>query len=1153
MERLFRKSMHDLVKGLRSNQGHEEEFIQKCMVEIRAELDGKGPEAKAAAVQKLTYLQMFGYDMSFASFRVVEVMNQPKFTSKRLGYLAASQSFNEDTEVALLTAALFTKEFVSLDTYQAGLAINCLANIMTKDLARGLAQNVVGLLTTSRPYVRKRAVLCLYPLFKHFPQALRPAFPRLKEKLDDPEMGVQSAAANVICELARKNPKNYLSLAPVFFRILTQSNNTWMLIKVIKLFGALCPLERRLGKKLVEPLSNMINTTSAVSLLYECINTCIVGLPTHTGLIRLCITKLRALVESHDPNLKYLGLVALHKIMLVHPKAVVEHRQMVIGCLDGHDESIRLRALELLTGMVRQRNLMEIVQKLMVKCDEAEQPYKDEVLRKIIEICSQKNYQYVTDFEWYLEVLMELTHVKGSRYGKLISAQFLDVATRVQVIRPLAVHHMTTLLRDPRLMENQTASDTSSQVLYAAAYICGEFSEHVRDVTLVLESMLNPRVASLAPSVQAVYMQNVVKLLARAASKMPVNELASLSQTVRNRLQNFVRSNFTEVQERACFALELMSVLAEPDQDPVALMKELTEIFAEQLNPVASLAQRKVPVPAGLDLDAQINEQPPESDDEDPYDPNFWHGEGRGAGTAEDPYGDVYAPASGGYQGAAGAAARPRVRNQSVFHLGYKEDFGSSPTSSVVPAPSEVHQVERLTPADLNLPSGGHLSGHVLPVQPSTRGGHRRRRRQITVMATEEMPTDAVASDEETKVDVAELEDSLDTIDLTTELQPDEQLPTLEHHKVVEKLMPVQPVPGTTTSSHDGKHRGRRHRSGRPHRGDKPDSAEREHRRRHRRHRGDKSSSSRDGSKSSGADRSQRSSSSAAVVAPTPVAASANLVDLGSPARHASPTVSSTSTPPPAAAAAAESPAAAAGADPTVASITTPSGPCAAQDAFLGLRHSVSPDGVQLGPGTHATLVATMFLANLGNTPLSQFSFAFAPSSHASLVATSAVSPQFVLRPRGSCNTQMQFAVKDFAHATHLDGRVLYTPQGAAPTALPFRLNLGATTLVSPLPIDSAAQLPATPPGLSVQKLRVHRRAGPLSQLARRVATELNLHVVATPADDSALLIGQAGVSAPVLVMIKQRSKGFSLELKTAYPPLAEALAKILSRVLPRA
>jgi hypothetical protein len=42
-------------------------------------------------------------------------------------------------------------------------------------------------------------------------------------------------------------------------------------------FGALTPLEPRLGKKLIEPLTNLINNTSAMSLLYECINTVIAG------------------------------------------------------------------------------------------------------------------------------------------------------------------------------------------------------------------------------------------------------------------------------------------------------------------------------------------------------------------------------------------------------------------------------------------------------------------------------------------------------------------------------------------------------------------------------------------------------------------------------------------------------------------------------------------------------------------------------------------------------------------------------------------------------------------------------------------------------------------------------------------------------------
>lgn len=48
-------------------------------------------------------------------------------------------------------------------------------------------------------------------------------------------VAVVSAVISVICELARKNPKNYLSLAPQLFKLLTTSSNNWMLIKIIKL------------------------------------------------------------------------------------------------------------------------------------------------------------------------------------------------------------------------------------------------------------------------------------------------------------------------------------------------------------------------------------------------------------------------------------------------------------------------------------------------------------------------------------------------------------------------------------------------------------------------------------------------------------------------------------------------------------------------------------------------------------------------------------------------------------------------------------------------------------------------------------------------------------------------------------------------------
>lgn len=208
-----------------------------------------------------------------------------------------------------------------------------------------------------------QATLVLYKIFLRFPDALRPAFQRLKEKLDDPDPSVQSCSVNVICELARKNPKNYLSLAPVFFKLLMSSHNNWMRIKIIKLFAALTPLEPRLAKKLIEPLTTLIHQTPAMSLLYECIMTVIASVPDHLPSIQLCVTKLRIFVEDQDQNLKYLGLQALESVLKIAPKAVSVHKELIIGCLDDQDESIRLRALALLSGMCNKKNLIDIVSK----------------------------------------------------------------------------------------------------------------------------------------------------------------------------------------------------------------------------------------------------------------------------------------------------------------------------------------------------------------------------------------------------------------------------------------------------------------------------------------------------------------------------------------------------------------------------------------------------------------------------------------------------------------------------------------------------------------------------------------------------------------------------------------------------------------------
>ncbi|KAM9480146.1 AP-3 complex subunit delta-1-like isoform 13-T13 [Salvelinus alpinus] len=630
IDRMFDKNLQDLVRGIRNHKEDEAKYISTCIDEIKQELKQDNIAVKANAVCKLTYLQMLGYDVSWAAFNIVEVMSSSKFTYKRIGYLAASQCFHESTDVIMLTTNQIRKDLSSPNQYDTGVALTGLSCFVTPDLARDLANDIMTLMSHTKPYIRKKAVLIMYKVFLKYPESLRPAFPRLKEKLEDPDPGVQSAAVNVICELARRNPKNYLSLAPLFFKLMTSSTNNWVLIKIIKLFGALTPLEPRLGKKLIEPLTNLIHSTSAMSLLYECVNTVIAvlislssGMPNHSASIQLCVQKLRILIEDSDQNLKYLGLLAMSKILKTHPKSVQSHKDLILQCLDDKDESIRLRALDLLYGMVSKKNLMEIVKKLMLHVDKAEgTTYRDELLTKIIDICSQSNYQYITNFEWYISILVELTRLEGTRHGHLIASQMLDVAIRVKAIRAFAVAQMATLLDNAHLLTGNTQRNGICEVLYAAAWICGEFSEHLEEPMATLEAMLRPKVATLPGHIQAVYVQNAAKLFAtvlRGQEGAPADSTVAqeTSQLLIDRLPLFVQSSNLEVQERASCILQLVKYIQKLQQKDVEVAEEVTALFAGELNPVAPKAQKKVPVPEGLDLDVWINEPPSGSESED--------------------------------------------------------------------------------------------------------------------------------------------------------------------------------------------------------------------------------------------------------------------------------------------------------------------------------------------------------------------------------------------------------------------------------------------------------------------------------------------------------------------------------------------------------
>ena len=166
------------------------------------------------------------------------------------------------------------------------------------------------------------------------------------------------------------------------------------------------------------------------------------------------------------------------------------------------------------------KNLSDIIGKLLKHVEVSDgMAYRDQVVSTVIDICAQGNYQFITDFEWYLQVLIQLTHVEGTRHGKLIASQLMDVAIRVKVIRGFAVKQLTLLLSASHLQSGLNEKNGVCEVLYAAAYIVGEYSADLKEHLSVIDAFLKPRVASLPGHIQAVFVHNTLKVYANLSAR----------------------------------------------------------------------------------------------------------------------------------------------------------------------------------------------------------------------------------------------------------------------------------------------------------------------------------------------------------------------------------------------------------------------------------------------------------------------------------------------------------------------------------------------------------------------------------------------------------------------------------------------------------
>ena len=331
--------------------------------------------------------------------------------------------------------------------------------------------------------------------------------------LVDSDISVQCSAVSVITELARVDPDRYQTLAPTIYDLLVKVENPWILIKVIKLLMSLVTKEPRLAKKILDPLVKIMRTAETKSLLFEAIqgiSQCLIYMSVKPGsklehevnkVAELELAKLMEFVQDSDPNLKYLGLCGLVKLVKVAPAIVAKKSFVFVTCLNANDSTVRSKALTIIQCIANKKNLKNLVEDL-VKClhKSTEIEMREDIVAGIIDMCSRDMYANTLDFKWYVSVLADLARLHGIRQGQLLSSQIIDVALRVPDIRQFAVNALLPLLVHPELV-----AETMQDVLIGVAWVVGEYSGCLeqQQIVQVFASLTSSAIIYLSPAIQA--------------------------------------------------------------------------------------------------------------------------------------------------------------------------------------------------------------------------------------------------------------------------------------------------------------------------------------------------------------------------------------------------------------------------------------------------------------------------------------------------------------------------------------------------------------------------------------------------------------------------------------------------------------------------
>lgn len=586
---MLSRTLFDVIRGYLNNKANntEEKYVSDLMESMQGSLKTATIDEKADLIQQLIFINLVGYDVSWADFTVLEVMSSDSYSNKRVAYTAATQMWNTKSDAVLMATNRIQRDLTSVIPLVANAVLTSLPPYLSLPLSQHIAHDVIALMSGARPQLRQKAIMTFYHICLKYPDALRPGFTALRNRLDDSDVSVVFSALTVMSELCAHNPANFGQLIPKFHKMLETSPSNWISVRLITILRMLCAVEPRLPRKLINPFTTILETTSSITVLFECVRT-IIDVPIlNPTLLSYATQRMQAFLEHKDTNLRFLCLTLFIKLIRVQPSLVATHKELITQCLDSSDEATRMLALDLLAALANDRTVDGIVAKLFehFRASKSAQ-FRDQILTRVVDICSRDDYELITDFEWYITVLVDFLEEGGFTAYHLIADQFLDMAQRVPATRETLIALMAALF------ENVDFKD-KTRLLLVAAFIIGEYSDDPENI----QSLLQPLVLSADERVQTCCLDAAFKLYLRVPED---SRPEGLSEQLCEGAALLAESPHAEVQDRAQSILELVQILSRA-ADFTAFEELKGQLATEQEED-----EEPIERPAGLDAPVEL-------------------------------------------------------------------------------------------------------------------------------------------------------------------------------------------------------------------------------------------------------------------------------------------------------------------------------------------------------------------------------------------------------------------------------------------------------------------------------------------------------------------------------------------------------------------